>query len=383
MRRLLMLVGAIVLVDMMFYAAITPLLPVYVDRFGLSKSGAGLLAGSYAVGTLLGALPSGWLATRVGARRTVLVGLGLMSLASLGFAFGRSVAVLDTMRFLQGIGGACTWSGGMGWLISRTPRAQRGQMIGAALSTVMVGLLLGPVLGTIARGTGPELPFSAVALLGVVLAGAALRLPAPPAAVREQRPFATALRDRRIAVGMALVTVPALALGAIEVLAPLELDRLGAGGLAIGATFLVASGLEGIAQVLAGRLTDRYGRGGPIRLCLLASLVLLLLLPLPQVAWLLAAVVVGACVVCGTLNTPAIALLSDGVEGAGLDQSVGFSFVNLAWAGGQVVGAVAGGALAGATSDAVPYVLLAAVCAAALGGMVRGGRRLVSPGRPA
>ena len=46
MRRLSLLVGAIVLVDTMFYAAITPLLPDLVDELHLGKNGAGMLAGS-------------------------------------------------------------------------------------------------------------------------------------------------------------------------------------------------------------------------------------------------------------------------------------------------------------------------------------------------
>ncbi len=44
MRRLLLLVGAIVLVDTMFFAALTPLLPHYVHALHLSKAGAGVLS---------------------------------------------------------------------------------------------------------------------------------------------------------------------------------------------------------------------------------------------------------------------------------------------------------------------------------------------------
>ena len=74
MRRLALLVGAIVLVDTMFYAAITPLLPHLADELHLGKNGAGVLAGSYAAGTLIGALPGGWLAARAGVKATVLSG---------------------------------------------------------------------------------------------------------------------------------------------------------------------------------------------------------------------------------------------------------------------------------------------------------------------
>ena len=54
MRRLFLLVGAVILVDTMFYAAITPLLPTYRDELGLSKTAAGVLSASYAAGTLIG-----------------------------------------------------------------------------------------------------------------------------------------------------------------------------------------------------------------------------------------------------------------------------------------------------------------------------------------
>ena len=75
MRRLLFLASAIVFTDTLFYAAIVPLLPTYVDDFDLSKTGAGVLAAAYPAGTFLAALPGGWLAARIGVRPTVIVGL--------------------------------------------------------------------------------------------------------------------------------------------------------------------------------------------------------------------------------------------------------------------------------------------------------------------
>ncbi len=74
MRRLLLLASAVVFVDTAFYAAITPLLPHYVDELGISKSAAGLLSAAYPAGTFLGALPGGWLAARAGVRPTTLAG---------------------------------------------------------------------------------------------------------------------------------------------------------------------------------------------------------------------------------------------------------------------------------------------------------------------
>ncbi|MGH2950645.1 MAG: MFS transporter, partial [Solirubrobacterales bacterium] len=142
MRRLLALVATVVLVDTMFYAAIAPLLPEYVDELGLSKSAAGILSASYAAGTLVAALPSGWLAMRIGVRPTVLAGLALLGFSSVVFAFADEVAVLDLARFAQGVGGACAWTGGLTWLISAAPRDRRGELIGSALAAAIAGVLL-------------------------------------------------------------------------------------------------------------------------------------------------------------------------------------------------------------------------------------------------
>src|SRR5262249_54151726 len=111
MRRLLLLVSALVWVDTMLYAALTPLLPHFVHDPHLWKAGAGLLVGAYAAGALVGGLPGGAAAARLGARRAVLVGLTLMGLASLGFAFAHGYWPLAAARFLQGLGSGFTWAG--------------------------------------------------------------------------------------------------------------------------------------------------------------------------------------------------------------------------------------------------------------------------------
>ena len=49
-RALLLLVCALVLVDTIFFTALTPLLPHYAHAAGLSKAGAGLLVAAYPLG---------------------------------------------------------------------------------------------------------------------------------------------------------------------------------------------------------------------------------------------------------------------------------------------------------------------------------------------
>lgn len=112
-RRLIALIGAIVLVDTLLYAALAPLLPALQDEFGLSKAGSGVLVGSYPLGTMLGALPGGWAAARFGPRAVVLTGLALMTVSGVAFALAGTTLLLDLARLCQGLGGAATWTAGL------------------------------------------------------------------------------------------------------------------------------------------------------------------------------------------------------------------------------------------------------------------------------
>ena len=376
MRRLFWLVAAVVLVDTMFFAAVAPLLPHYSDEFDLSKTGAGVLTAAYPVGTFIGALPSGWLASRLGVKPTLLIGLALLGLASLGFAFAHTIVLLDSARFIQGIGGSCMWAAGMAWLMSAAPPERRGELIGAALSAAIVGVLLGPVLGGAATVLSPEAVFSSVA---VVAAGLAVWTWSMPGVEPEESPGMRAmlrsLGRPAVLLGFWIFTIPALFSGVIEVLVPLRLDDLGVAGATIGAIFLVSAAIEAVISPLAGRASDRAGRMAPIRTGLIGATVMALLLPLPNTAVLVGAAVVFSFVALATFWAPGMAMLSDAAEASGLDQALAFAISNLAWALGHIFGAGVGGAVADATTDSVPYTALAVLCALTLVGLTAGRRR--------
>ena len=68
----------------------------------------------------------------------------------------------------------------------------------------------------------------------------------------------------------------------------------------------------------------------------------------------------------GMLWAPSMALLSDGAEALGIAQGFAFALSNLGWSIGQTAGAAGSARLADATQDAVPYLLLCAICVATL-----------------
>jgi MFS family permease len=370
-RRLLVLVSAVVLVDTMLYAALTPLLPELSRDLGLSKTGAGLLVASYAVGVLAGAFPAGLAAARLGAKRAALAGLVVVGAASVGFAFAGDPWTLGLARLAQGLGSALSWAGGLAWLVSATPRGRRGQVLGTALGAAVFGALLGPVLGGAAALFGMRPTFSAVAVVALVVALVGLREPGVAREKPSLASLARAFAEPRFLGGLWLMLLPALLFGVLTVLVPLELDRLGWAAVAIGGLFLASAAVEGVINPFVGRIADRRGALRPVRFALAAGVGVSLALAWADTPALVAAFVLAAAVAYGALFTPGLALVSRGADRAGLPQGLAFGITNAGWALGAAAGPSFGGALGDAVGDAAAYGVGAAACAVTLVAVTR------------
>ena len=202
--------------------------------------------------------------------------------------------------------------------------------------------------------------FCGVAAAGVVLIGdrgadTRARAPGPPPRLRD---LAVAARDRKVALGMWLMTVPGLLFGTIYVLAPLRLDELGAGGDRDRGLLPRRRRAGGVRE--PGRRAPVGPARGAARRRSPAwppARSMMALLPWPRVRrgrsarWSCS-----AAPGIGVLWAPAIAMLSDGAEAHGLEQAFAFALVNLAWSVGEGGGAAGSARLADvAGGDAAPY----------------------------
>src|SRR5205085_7864479 len=185
------------------------------------------------LGTLLGALPGGVLAARAGPKFTVCSGLALLAASTLAFGYVNNAMLLDAARFAEGVGGACSWAGGLAWIMDEAPPERRGTLIGGALGAAIGGALFGPIIGTIAAVTGRGAAFSGVVVVAGILIVLARRLPWTHVPSEQgMRAVAQALSERGMVLGMWLTALPAVASGALNVLGPLRLHRLGAAAAA-------------------------------------------------------------------------------------------------------------------------------------------------------
>lgn len=363
MRRLLALACAIVLVDTVFYAALTPLVPYFNEEFGLSKSAVGVLSGAYGAGVLVGSAPGAYLASRAGVKVAALVGLILMSLTSLAFGLADTASLLVLARFVGGFGSALSWVSAFTWLTARAPDERRGELIGIMVSAAVFGALLGPVLGSVAATVGLVPAFAAVAIVGAAIALWAAVEPAPERA--EWRSFFATLRpvvQPRLATGLWLIGLSPLLFSALAVLVPLELSRFGWGAAAVGAVFLVSAAFEAAVHPLLGRWSDRAGYLRPVVAGLLVSVGILLALPWVGNPWVLGLLVLLAGGAFNATLVPGTALFSRGTEKAGMEGALAFGVTNFAWASGYAVGAPLGGTLADLGGDTLSYLFLTVVC---------------------
>jgi predicted MFS family arabinose efflux permease len=346
-------------IDAALYSVMAPLLSHYRHELGLSKAQSGVLVGSFALGTLVSSLPAAALATKINVKRTLVIGLILMSVASVAVGAAHSVVFLDLARFAQGTAGGVIWSASLAWVSALAPEGRRGAVLGRITGIAIAGSLLGPPAGALAATTSPRALFDAIPVIGVILLLLVSRLPAQPA-VASRRPWAILRSSSRrgAALGLWLIFAPSLALGLLNVLGPLRLNHLGAGAASIAATFVLAAIAQSVVNVSTGVLTDRVGLRAVVSIALPALGATLLLLVAPRRPIVLAAVVLLVAGIGGAFWAPALVLLSASMKEAGIADSYAFALYNIAWAAGQGLGASGGGTLAQLTADVVPCSVL-------------------------
>ena len=360
MRRLLALISAILFLEMLFMAVLSPLLPELQRELGLSTSQAGILLATYAFGAMIGAVVSIFVAMRLGAKGTALVSLLAFAATSVAFGFADSYPALLVTRSAQGVAGAACWMGAMVWLLEVAPPPRRGEWLGLAFGVSEAGAIAGPVIGGFAASVGRPAMFVGVAVLSLVLALATTRFPAPPRVRGGGLHLRAMVSSGRVRTTMAVAMLPAIVLAAVSVLAPLQQHALGAGAGEIAATFAAAALAGILIRPLYGRWSDRHGPVRAIRLGLLANVPFIVLLPWLGGRWAVALGIVLVLVLDGVLWAPLMVMLSDACVAVGVGQIMAVTVMNLTWPPGNIIGAAGGAAITQAAGQRWAYAIMGA-----------------------
>lgn len=162
MKRLAVLM-AVCFVDMLGLMLVAPLMPFYATRMHAPEWMVGWLISAFAVAQLISSPVWGKFSDRYGRRPAMLIGLGGSAIAYVVFGFANSLAMLFASRLVQGLGGGTTGVA-QAYVADTMAPAERAKALGWISASTSAGVLIGPVIGSIARGFGTEVP-------GLVAAG--------------------------------------------------------------------------------------------------------------------------------------------------------------------------------------------------------------------
>ncbi len=365
-RRLTLFVSGVVLCESAFYAVVPPLVPLLVRETHMTTTEVGILVAAYPAGILLAAVPSMALVNARGVRTTAVIGLGLLMVATVGFAWSSAPVLLDLSRLIQGVGGAVSWAAALSWLTSTAPAGRRASVLGGAVGAALIGMVLGPAIGAVASQVGRGTVFTGIAVLLALMAASA---PAAPARATRTRgslhAVATLLRNGPAALGNGLLATIGVVNGTVASLVPLLVTRRGGSpatiAIILASSYVLASGWN----VLLGRLADRFGRQLPAVAGFAVAAVVLPLLPEVAVLSVLALATILASSMASGLWTPSAAMVTDGAAAGESGHAVAVGTMNAAWAAGGATGAFLVARVADVVGFTLPFVLVGGLCALA------------------
>ncbi len=266
--RALVVGSAALFTDMLVHGLAVPVLPLLPAVVDAGPAATGVLFSSYAVAMIIATLFAGRIVDRHGPRTPLLMGLVGLAVATLLFATGGPYWLLLVARLAQGIAGGMSWVAALSLIAATTGTDKRGQAMGIALSTITLGVLLGPpIAGFLVEHFGTASPFlfaAAVALIDGVLR-IVLVQDSPRVTDDTAGPLAVLRVPGSVSIVIAIV-VGAAVLSGVEPVLPVH---LGAGSLMVGLLF----GLAALAAVVANPIVGRYLTTAPPRLPIGAGVV--------------------------------------------------------------------------------------------------------------
>jgi predicted MFS family arabinose efflux permease len=269
-RTLLLLVGAVQLVNVLDFMMVMPLGPDFAAGLGIDPSKLGFVGGAYTAAAALAGIAGASFLDRFD-RRHALAGamLGLvLGTAAGGFAQGLGTMVLA--RAVAGAFGGPATALSIAIVADVVPPERRGKALGKVMGAFSVASVLGVPAGLeLARHGGWRTPFFAVAGLGLVVAGGAVALMPSlrghldrPAGGAGAGPLAFLQRPGAALALAATACSMASTFAIVPNIAQWVQFNLGYPRERLGLLYMIGGTMAFFSLRLAGRAIDRFG--GPV-----------------------------------------------------------------------------------------------------------------------
>ena len=346
-------------------------LPVYAREVGVGVLVIGLLIAAYDLAEVVAKPAFGFVADRRGKKQTMLLGLGVFSLASLLF-LAVDPRLLLVVRFLQGLGAAAFSVVSLS-LVAEYYDERRGQAYGVYNACKGAGYVVSPIIGgAIVWASDFRMLFVACAGVGLASLLLSLTLPAKRGALAFEdddddlspRALLSAFGNRTLLPWYMVIVTNMFLVGILFGFLPVYAGSLGYDQVRVGLLASVATGSYLLVQPLAGHLADRFPTERVVWVGIALSAASIAVLPLTD-GWALMATVVLAGMGVGTVWTNTDMVVSRLARADALAASIGTagSFKEI----GDMLGPLVVGALAQFLGLAPAFAICGAM---ALGSML-------------
>lgn len=252
--RATIVASAVLFTDMLLHGLAIPVLPLLPAVVEQGPAATGVIFACYAIAMIVVTPIAGRIVDRHGPKIPLVIGLIGLAIATCLFALGAPYWLLLVARLAQGVAGGVSWVAALSLIAATTGFDKRGQMMGIALSTISLGVLVGPPLsGLMVDVLAPASPFllaAGIAVLDLVLL-LALIAGSPKQADDNAGPL-TVLRVPGSAAIVTAIAIGAAVLAAVQPVLPGHLTGE-ASSTIIGLMFGIAAVVSIIANPIIGR----------------------------------------------------------------------------------------------------------------------------------
>jgi MFS family permease len=281
--------------------ATLPLVALSARDLGASVGVAAFVVALIGIGQLLGDLPAGALAARVGEQKALVAACAVDALALAGAFLARSLWLLALAIFVTGLAGAVFSLARQAYLTETVPVRMRARALSTLGGTFRVGLFVGPFVGAaLVAGNGIAAAYAFAAVMSLAAAGLTAFLPDVTRTRRSERAgtgvahssVLSVLRAHRhtlLTLGTGVLIISA-ARATRQTIVPLWAASQGLSPSTVSLVYGVSAGVDMLLFYPGGAIMDRYGR---VFVAVPSMLVLglgFLLLPLTHVTPAIAAV---------------------------------------------------------------------------------------------
>ena len=301
MRKGLWVLMATAFVDMLGFAMVFPLMPLYAKNFGASPAVIGWLIASFSIAQLAMSPIWGRLSDRYGRRPMLLVGLGAECIAFVMFGLAHTYWMLLGSRLVQGAGGGTTGVV-QAYVGDSVEKSQRAKALGWLSASTSAGVMIGPAIGSLAAHFGNAAPgFFAAGLcfLNMLFAWRVLPESKPShhtGAKRSIRAAMWGVVEHPFAPQPRLIWIYAVGMGAFSAMSACVAlyfnDRFGLTTKTIGWVFVYTGALAVVMRsIILGKAVDWLGETRIMRVGALIFALGLGLYTAPSALWGMALVI--------------------------------------------------------------------------------------------